>query len=415
LKKKGRQFMNTAALLDDIEKSLVVDIDVGRCTELNTQTMKDVLSFFRDTAEILIYRDISVLDVLWLCQFIIGPLLAPDHFPYHLKFEGHDGQAKLSEIETVLKEKVDQKMAVLMDADTVVPLVEYLDLCFKVEGKQDVYLFPAHLPYANPREMWMKDERMKVYIGRRVQCVGDTSIVSPGTFNFFQCMAYAELGKIRVAKAWRDGIILRKEGAQGCSVECLCTIPKHLGQVDFIARSGEGRQSECLSLLEIVKDLWSKAVYWHSRGTKYQIWYLSKGHIENHEEIPAAYSKNEIDRAKEIGPLAMVRTKHNDIEIEECLRGLAVDVHVWEKSEVLEKVQSIAATRWYPLGIALGYTNDRIDTLTHNKVHNADKLLALFTEVAEQIGRKPAEKKLLDACSEITPPIFIQVTTRDDH
>jgi hypothetical protein len=179
--------MNTAALLDDIEKSLVVDIDVGRCTELNTQTMKDVLSFFRDTAEILIYRDISVLDVLWLCQFIIGPLLAPKHFPCHLISKRHDGQVNLSDIKTALEEMVAKhKHSVKVDVKTVVPLVEHhLDLCFKVDNKQDIYLFPAHLPHAKPLKVWLKENRMKVYIGRRVQCVSETSIVTPGTFNFF--------------------------------------------------------------------------------------------------------------------------------------------------------------------------------------------------------------------------------------
>ena len=37
------------------------------------------------------------------------------------------------------------------------------------------------------------------------------------------------------------------------------TISKHLGQVDFIARGGEGSQSDCLSLLQTVMFLWEES------------------------------------------------------------------------------------------------------------------------------------------------------------
>ena len=44
--------MNTAVLSDAILKNLVVDIDLGRCRDLNTETIKKVLGFFHDTAEV---------------------------------------------------------------------------------------------------------------------------------------------------------------------------------------------------------------------------------------------------------------------------------------------------------------------------------------------------------------------------
>ena len=333
--------------------------------------------------------------------------MAPINFPLHLTFERDDGQVTLSEIETVLKKMVaEQKKPVVMEVKTVVPLVEYLDLCFKVDGKEDVYLFPAHLPHAKPLEMWLKEVRMKVYIGRRVQCVSETSIVSPGTFNFFQCRAYVELGKIHVAGAWRDGIILRKQDARRWPVECLCTISKHLGQVDFIARGGEGSQSDCLSFLQTVMFLWKESVDLHSPGTVYEIWYLSKLHIEKHKENPGAYSEEQIKKARAIGPSALVRTTNKDYDIEESLMDLVVDVHVCQKSEVLDAVLKHGSGRWYPLGKALGYSNDEINRLTHDKVNFADKLLALFSQKAEQIGQQPAEEMLLDACRTITQPII---------
>jgi hypothetical protein len=45
--------METADLRGAIEKSIVVDIDVGRCTELNAQTMEKVFDFLNDTAEVI--------------------------------------------------------------------------------------------------------------------------------------------------------------------------------------------------------------------------------------------------------------------------------------------------------------------------------------------------------------------------
>ena len=44
--------MNTAVLCDEIQKKLVVDIDLGRCRDLNMETIEKVLEFFRDTAEV---------------------------------------------------------------------------------------------------------------------------------------------------------------------------------------------------------------------------------------------------------------------------------------------------------------------------------------------------------------------------
>ena len=357
----------------------------------------------------MIHRDISVLDVLWLCQFIIGPLLAPESFPHHLTFVRNDGQVTVSEIEAVLKKMVAaQKKPIVMDVKTVVPLIEYLGLCYKVDGKEDVYLFPAHLPLDKPSEMWKEEDRMKVYVGRRVECPSETSIISPGTFNFFQCRAYVELGRIHVAATWRDGIVLCKQDALECPVECLCTITKLLGQVDFIVRGGEGSQPECLTFLQTVMLLWKETIRQHSPGTVYEFRYLSKMHIEGHKETPGAYTEEQIREARVTGPSTLVWTTNNkDYNIGESLKDLLIDIPtVCLKSEVLNAILKHGATRWYALSKALGYSEDEVQRITHDKVEHTDKVLALFSQKAEQIGQQRAEEMFLDACSTIEPPII---------
>ena len=45
--------MNTAVLCDAIVKNLVVDVDLDRCRDLIAETIKKVLGFFHDTAEVV--------------------------------------------------------------------------------------------------------------------------------------------------------------------------------------------------------------------------------------------------------------------------------------------------------------------------------------------------------------------------
>ena len=113
------------------------------------------------------------------------------------------------------------------------------------------------------------------------------------------------------------------------------------------------------------------------------------------------------NKSRKLKPLQWpVRTTNKDYDIEESLTDLVVDVHVRQKNRVLDAVLKYGASRWYPLGIELGYSNDEINRLTHDKPDFADKLLALFFQKVEQIGHKPAEEMLLDACRTITQPII---------
>lgn len=269
------------------------------------------------------YRDISILDIVCLCQFIIGPLLAPENFPHHLTCLRKDGRVTKSEVARVLKNcAAARKKYRLKDVNTVLPLVEYLNLCFLEKGTEDVYLFPAHLQPAKANEMWVKDVQLKVYVGRQVRCSSQTSIVSPGSFNFFQCRACVTLDK--AARLWRDGMILHKAGAREYPVECLCVMSKHLREVDFIVRGREGSQSDCLSFLQAVMGLWNDIMLQHSPGTELETCYLSKAHIEAHRENPAAYSEKEVQEASARGPNALVRVSIEDDDISDSLKDLLV-------------------------------------------------------------------------------------------
>lgn len=78
---------------------------------------------------------------------------------------------------------VAQAMAVfeLFDQDLIFSLLEYFELCFPLDEKQTVYVFPAVLREQMPEGAWVDGGRpYEVYIGRRFQCVDETDILSPG-------------------------------------------------------------------------------------------------------------------------------------------------------------------------------------------------------------------------------------------
>jgi hypothetical protein len=153
-------------------------------------------------------------------------------------------------------------------------------------------------------------------------------------------------------------------------------------------------------------DLWEQARNQHSIGTECEIWYLSRLHIKDHEEIPGAYSKEEIEKAKEGGPFALVRTADKDYDIKESLMDLVVYEHIYQKSAVCDAVLKHGAGRWYAFGVKFGYSHDEIQQLTFDKVNASDKLLAIISQKAAQIGQPQLEELLLKACGDIQPPII---------
>ena len=103
--------------------------------------------------------------------------------------------------------------------------------------------------------------------------------------------------------------------------QCLAVMEDPLRAVDFVARGEEGSESECLSLLDDLMREWTDVVEKHSPGTEYKMAYLSRKHLTEHKDQPAAYSEEAVEKAKTKGPSAFVAY---DYEHAETLTDLLV-------------------------------------------------------------------------------------------
>ena len=81
---------------------------------------------------------------------------------------------------------------------------------------------------------------------------------------------------------------------------------------------------------------------------------------------------------------------------------------------VLQAIQGVGSTRWYPLGRDCGETPDQLNKFTV-LVNDYDKVQALFDVLAQKVGEKRAADKLLDACKTIQHPIFAAVKEAMDR
>ena len=242
---------------------------------------------------------VAALNPVCLHQYAIGPLIASEGFKWHVRSEREDGTVTREEAETAIDHYLrDHKIAVQLNTDKVLAINESLGICFKVEGRDDTYMFPALLPSKDLSVMWKKDESKKVYVGRRQVCRSKTTIFSPSTFCMFQskvCTTFKQYTKL-----WRDGLIQSRGDTVGNYVDCLVAMIDPVRSVDFVCRGGTGTEEECVSLLDTVMSYWRDILDSYSPSTKYQTEYLSRKHLEEHKELKqvATFSEEEIEEAK---------------------------------------------------------------------------------------------------------------------
>ena len=269
----------------------------------------------------------AALNPVCLHQYAIGPIVASKDFKWHVKSERNDGTVTKKEAETAIDHySRDHKIAVQLNPDKVLAINTSLGICFKVEGRDDTYMFPALLPSKDLSVMWKKDESKKVYVGRRQVCRSQTTIFSPSTFCMFQSKVCITLDQ--KARLWRDGLILSQCSTVHNLIECLVAMIDPVRSVDFVCRGGKQTEAECVSLLDTVMSLWRDMLDSYSPYTKYQTEYLSRKHLEEHKELKqvVTYSQKEIDEAeaKEEGAHAAVKQVVGDELMVESLVDLLV-------------------------------------------------------------------------------------------
>ena len=241
----------------------------------------------------------AALNPASLHHYAIGPLIASEDFKWHVRSKRKDGTVTREEAESAIDHfRNDKKIEVQLNTDKVLAINESLDICFKVEGRDDTYMFPALLPPMDLSVMWKRDESKKVYVGRRQVCSSQTTIFSPSAFGMFQSKVCTTLDK--KALLWRNGLITSQGDTVQFYVECLIAMVDPVRSVDFVCRGGEATEVECVSLLDTVMSLWRDVLDRYSPGTDYETEYLSRKHLEEHKELKqvAVYSEEEIKEAK---------------------------------------------------------------------------------------------------------------------
>ena len=270
----------------------------------------------------------AALNPASLHHYAIGPLIASaKDFKWHVKSERNDGTVTREEAEKSINHFLkDQKIHVQLNTDKILAMSKSLGICFKVEGRDDTYMFPALLPPKDLSVMWKRDESKKVYVGRRQVCSSQTTIFSPSAFGMFQSKVHTTLDP--EARLWRDGLIVSQGDSIDFHVECLVAMVDPVRSVDFVCRGGKATEAECVSLLNTVMSLWRDMLDRYSPGTDYETEYLSRKHLEEHKELKqvAVYSEEEIKEAKATGEGANAAVKQvvGDERVVESLGDLLV-------------------------------------------------------------------------------------------
>jgi death-associated protein kinase len=390
------------------KKALVLKIQLKKCPELDSAVLDKVVEFLDETGEVIVVGEFVSLNPSWLCQYALGPIIAPEEM--HWAAGTVEGRLTKEEAEIAINEYLRaHKIKVTVKIDTVLKMLLDLGLAFMQEDGS--YMVPARLlPLQQWSEMWNKEKDKKVYVGRRKRCSDETSIFTPGSFSLFQCQICIQIDKQAVL--WRDGIILSKAESIDSHVQCIARMVDPLRAVDIVARGPEGSELQCKSLLDHVANLWKDTIEKHSPGTKYETEYLSRKHLSEHREQILVYKEEEIIEAKTRGPSAVVKGRIGSEELVESLQDLLVLTQLQVlplQSEIVKSILRLGCDRWYALGIAMELSDGEINAVTSDKPCLSDKLLAIINLQVHKVGLVKTEEILKEACQKIHFPIYSAV------
>ncbi|XP_077993427.1 death-associated protein kinase 1-like [Glandiceps talaboti] len=214
--------------------------------------VKTATNYLHDIGEVLYIRkstemddsDIIILHPDWLCRRIIGPLLATDIFSQY--------KTVLQKQQTYTKEDITKVLGEDVNVDLVIPLLVEFELIIQAELSDEgelCYIIPGLLPSNMPQSQWKKDTSMEHYFGRRIQCLGDQDIFSPGFFPRLQIRLLKYFSKLgRPPKyIWRNSIKVCDK------VEALVYLTNDNRGVHICVRARcKGDIKSCFDLMEAV-------------------------------------------------------------------------------------------------------------------------------------------------------------------
>lgn len=236
-----------------------------------------------------------------------------------------DGQATKEELGDAMEEFSACHGGVVLEVDQAIRMLLQLGVCFNMEGHPDVYIFPIHIQVKKRGEVWKHDDRMQVYVGRRLACVTSTDIISPGVFPLVQTAVTLKID--RQATIWKDGIkLVRVSEGRQLAVEGLVECVATRQAIDVVVRGPSPTDELCIILLEDIISLISQVLDQRSSGTHTELQYLSCVHLKRLEQSPLAYSQRQIEDAAKNGPSSIVRASSDIDSVAETLRDLRVSL-----------------------------------------------------------------------------------------
>ncbi|XP_065839207.1 death-associated protein kinase dapk-1-like isoform X2 [Oscarella lobularis] len=282
---------------DEFEK-WVADEDLG--ITLNEDERKVAVEYLESSGIIInLGRRICVRPV-WLCRNVIGPLLAPDWFPFSLprekfgKASKEDIKSALSTFESYLSKKGTPSLFEV-EADEAIEVLLFLELCIPLEG--GMYQITALLNDEIPANAWAEDPKFDVYRGQRYECDKSVDIISPSSFVILQsrCSRMNNVSHI----VWKDGIrLINIVGSK--VIRCLITmsIKKERHCIDVVLRWSRKDDCEAVAkeFLDELKSMIAAVCDERSPGVILNWFYLDSSHLKQLNSDPAIYSSREVDQ-----------------------------------------------------------------------------------------------------------------------
>ena len=239
---------------------------------------------------------------MWLCRNVIGPLLAPDWFPFSLPREKF-GKASKDTIESALSafesylSKKGTPSPFVVTADEAIKVLCRLELCIPLEG--GMYQITALLNDEFPADAWVEDLTLDVYRGQRYECAESVDIISPSSFVSLQYRcSRMDQDKVRHI-VWKDGIRLIKIVGSKV-IQCLITMGLKKGHhcIDVILRwaNKDDYQAVAKEFLVELKSMIAAVCDERSPGIILDWFYLDSSHLKKLNADPAIYSSREVDQ-----------------------------------------------------------------------------------------------------------------------
>ena len=273
-----------------------------------------------------------VLDVIWLCLFVIGAVIADrESGDSHVSLQPEDDGSVTKQAIGEAFRRFSKSKGVPFTYDVMwgINILCHLSLCLEHPTRKDVCIFPCHIKKGRPLTAWEKDSTTPVYVGRRVQCTSHQQIITPGSFPVIQCEAKKSRDML-VAELWDGGMKVQPKNTphlQG--VEALVEIPdksRSIHSIDVIIRGPVHSQGDCMQFLDSIMHLIMQVLDKKSPGSSVHWCYLSHSQLTQHISKPDCYTEEEVQTAME---------SSQDYVTHESVQDRLLDLLVVSKDHIL--------------------------------------------------------------------------------